>query len=73
MKRYQEREKDKRREDYCLNEDPVAPWSWEGRLTECGEAETRGSSSCLSPMEKLHSVVTEVPRSSSEKGTIALH
>ena len=57
----------------CLNEGTESLRGQEGRLIKCGDAETRGSGSRLSPMGKLHSVGTEVPRSSPRKGSMSLH
>ena len=54
----------------CLNEGTEALRGQEGRPTKCGDAETRGSGSHLSPTGKLHLVFPEVPRSSPGKGTI---
>ena len=60
-------------EKHCLDEGTEAPRSQEGRLPNLGDAETRWSGGHLSPTGKLHPVVQEVPRTSSQKGTIVLH
>ena len=62
----------KGRRKVCLNEGTEALRGWEGRLTKCGDAETRGSGGCLSHKRMLHSVVLEGPRSSPRKGTVSL-
>ena len=40
-------------EKHCLNEGTEAPRGQEGRLTKCGDAETRGSGCHLSPLGKI--------------------
>ena len=54
-----------------MSEGPEASRGWEGSLNKHGDAETRGSSGHLSPKGKLSSVVPEVPKPSSQKGTTA--
>ena len=56
-----------------MSEGPEASRGWEGSLNKHGDAETRGSSGHLSPKGKLSSVVPEVPKPSSQKGTTAPH
>ena len=62
----------KGRRKCCLSEGPEALRGREGRLSKCGDAETRGSGGCLSHKRMLHSVGLEVPRSSPRKGTVSL-
>ena len=66
--RFQQRAKDRRREKYCLDEGTEATRSQESRLIKCGDVETRGSDVT---MGKLHSVLLEVAKFFSQKGTSA--